>query len=1605
MAVMPQEPGVGPGEADALLGEIERGGGTGLPAGFLRRYFESASIEALRQRSPAALAALAAEHGEAMRQRSAGQARVVLRRPDAQQPLAVVQTCVEDMPFLLNTVLMAVREAGAAVEWLVHPILTVQRDAQGRLQGLVESGGLRESWIHIACEPLVDEAAYLALEARLHERLQALQTVVADYPQMLEQARITAVRLLTPAPGLDPAECREAHDLLQWLVDQHFTFLGYAETRSEGGGFEPVNAAALGLARAGAAFADSEALIAPREEMAKYADSGRLVVVTKANQRSPIHQPEIVDVISVKRYAADGRLIGTSRFIGLFASDVYVDRPRTIPLIRRKAEYVMQRARLPEDSHSGRNLREILHNLPRDELFQSSEEELFQLCAGIRALRDLHQLRLFVRRDRYGRFFSCLVYLPRERYSRELRDRAGSELLTVFGGHSLDRSVEFPRGNLARIQYVVRTAPGTELPMPVAEIEQRIQQVTRGWRDQLRERLVETGGVEIAARFADAFPLSYSELTAPEQAAEAVLRLARLSEQQPLLPQLHISEGAIRQLTLYSLGQPLALSDVLPTLENFGLRVLSQDPTELAPRSGPRLWLQLFEIQAPALPAGLSAEALREAFETAFVAVSRGDAENDALNRLVLAAGLAVRQVSALRMLARYLNQVGLPYGSREIERTLAEHPLIARRLLGLFEARFDPAQDAGRRREAEIVHAQALDSLLDAVTSLDADRVLRGCLSVIRAGLRTNYFQPDAEGRPKRWISLKLDPTRIPELPQPRPMFEIWVYAPEVEGVHLRGGKVARGGLRWSDRREDFRTEVLGLMKAQMVKNAVIVPVGAKGGFVVKQPLAEREAYLRQGVACYQTFLRGLLDLTDNLVEDQIVPPPAVVRHDEDDPYLVVAADKGTATFSDIANALSAEYGHWLGDAFASGGSAGYDHKKMGITARGAWESVKRHFREMSPLRDIQREPFTVVGIGDMSGDVFGNGMLLSTQIRLLAAFDHRHIFIDPDPDPATSFAERSRLFALPRSSWEDYDKALISAGGGVWPRSAKHIRVSAAAQRALGLPLTAEGGERSLTPAELMRAILCAPVDLLWNGGIGTYVKSQYQSHAEVRDRANDAIRVNGRELRCQVVGEGGNLGFTQQGRIEYAMAGGPRGPQGVALGGRINTDAIDNSGGVHSSDREVNIKIPLNQLMAQGRLDRARRDPLLVAMTEDIARFVLRDNYVQSACISLLQQDAPARLDEHANLIRTLEREGLLDRAIEALPDEESLKERRSQGQGLTRPELAVLVAYSKISLYGSALKTRMPDDPFFIRDLLANFPPLLVEQQREALAGHRLKREIIATVLSNAVVNRMGIAFAHRMAEDHGMTVASVLEAYAAAHEIYGGDRYWTEIEALDGRLPAARQYRLMQRPIGLLKHATGWMIASRLTERLEVGEIVERYAAPVAALDALLPEVLPAAYREDWQRGRDPLIADGLPESLATRLASTRVLGSALDVADLASEAAVPLELAARVYFGVGERLRLLWLLSGVVGLGVQGKWQALARNHLREDAYRLQRQLAGRVLTAHGGSAAERLEAWLAAHEGEVRLALERLQELQSANALDYAGLTVALRELQRLLG
>ncbi|HEX8756930.1 MAG TPA: NAD-glutamate dehydrogenase [Steroidobacteraceae bacterium] len=1580
---------------------------------FLRAYFRGVGEEDLAERAPATLANAARSHLELGWRRSPGQPLVRIFNPDPerdgfQSPHTLVQIVTDDRPFLVDSVGIAFARAGVAVHLIVHPVLEVRRDARGRLAGLGTNGGepdQAESWELYEIDRQTDPEAIERLSHTIESTLADVGLAVEDWPAMRERVRSLVADLQRDPPPLPSEEIAEARQLLEWMEERHFVFLGYRQYRLERGEREdrliPDTRSGLGILRTRAAGGRAAATVLTGDIRARARDR-ELLVLTKANSVSTVHRAEYLDYAGVKIFDARGRVIGEHRFLGLWTSTAYHRSPRDIPVLRRKVDQVIHYFGLDPHGHDGKAVLNVLETYPRDELFQASVEDLIRIARGVVNLYERRTVRLLARRDPYHRFYSCLVYVPRDRYNTEVRQRIEQIVLEGFSGHSVESQVQISGSSHARVHVVVRTQPPGPRTVDIAAIEHRIAEAALTWTDRLREVLVtregEAVGIALATRYRRVFPLAYEEDVTPADALADIadlelLRAApgarRLSLHRP-----QQQKPARMHLKIVRLGDPVPISDLLPILENFGLRVIAERPYELAWPEGGAAWIQDFELEHRD---GLAIDIGRidGRFKEALTLTWNGDTENDGFNRLLLGADLAAREITVLRAYCRYLLQTGVPFSQAYMERALAANPAIAAGLVRLFEAHLDPdAQSAPSRRKArerpdgrgnpaEQIAAQIRASL-DSVASLDEDRILRAYLGLIQATLRTNFYRRGADGEPLPYLSLKLDPGAIPDLPLPRPKFEIFVYSPRVEGVHLRMGYVARGGIRWSDRREDFRTEVLGLMKAQNVKNTLIVPVGAKGGFVPKRlPAGSREEVQAEVIACYRTFIRGLLDLTDNIAGSRVAPPPRVVRRDGDDAYLVVAADKGTASFSDIANSVAAEYGFWLGDAFASGGSAGYDHKRLGITARGGWECVKRHFRELGI--DIQKTPFTAAGIGDMSGDVFGNGMLLSRQIRLQAAFDHRHIFLDPNPDPAVSFAERQRLFDLPRSSWDDYDRSRISRGGGVFPRTAKSIALSPEARALLGLETAAH------TPVEIMRAILRMPVDLLWNGGIGTYVKASRESNAEAGDRANDGLRINGRELRAKVVGEGGNLGFTQRGRIEYALA-----------GGRLNTDFIDNSAGVNTSDVEVNLKILLNPIVQAGGLTVGERNKLLTSMSGEVCSLVLRNNYLQSQAISTLELQARARLSEFQHLIRSLERSGELNRSLEFLPTDDELAERRKAGAGITRPELAILLAYSKIWLNNHLLASDVPEDPYLSAELERYFPAPVRRRFARAISRHRLRREIIATATTNSLINRMGPTFVPRAQEDTGAEPAQIARAYTAAREIFEIRTVWARIEELDNRVPAKVQYAAAFETSRLLRHATYWLLARR--RALKVDTAVAEFQAGVRELQLRIGQVLCGSWREQFEQVRAQHLAAGLPPDLAARVASLEAHNGSLDIVELAASQRIGVTEAARLYFEAGARTGLDWLRQQIDRLPVDGPWQATARTGLRDAALRLHRRLAERVLS-HGGSSAaeERVTAWEASAGKELAHWQRTLADMRAAGAADFATLTVGVESLRKL--
>jgi len=1494
-----------------------------------------------------------------LEQRQPGTARIEVDGEHAE--LVIVN---DDMPFLVDSVLMELNRQGCPVQLILHPILNVRRDQAGRLVSLGQ-GPLRESAMWIALDRRLDADSRANVIDGLARVLADVRAAVADWPAMRKQLLAAADELLASPGRESAAELAEAAAFVKWLAEDHFVLLGSRrhELVEHAGELllRRVPGTSLGLLRE---TADSPELSALPQVGRAVALGPSPLIITKANSRSTVHRPAYLDFIAIKRFDAQGRVVGEQRFLGLLTSSAYAARVAEVPLVRGKVAQLMARAGLAPGSHLAKAAAHVLETYPRDELLQAEVEELHDILAGILALGERQRLRLFLRYDPFGRFVSCLVYVPRDAYSTELRARFQALLTEAFGGSAHEFDVLLTDDALARIHITVRTAPGEVPAVDRRQLEARLAEAARRWEDRLLAALSSAQAQVSGQRWVSGFPAAYRE---QETIATAVVDLTKIDATRGagfLLYAPRVGGGRLG-FKIYHAGSPVPLSDSLPMLEAMGVRALEEHPYRLVDVAGRVMWIHDFLLEPPA-GVEVDIESLAPVFEDVYAKLFAGQIERDDFNRLALHAGLDATSITVLRAYAKYLKQARFELSQSFIEATLVAHPAIARQLVQLFRLRFDPlAADA----EAGATQVRAIELALEKVAKLNEDRVLRQLLALIRATLRTNLW------RGRSFVSFKFDSSAIPGLPEPRPWVEIFVYSPRFEGIHLRGGKVARGGLRWSDRPEDFRTEVLGLVKAQRVKNTVIVPVGSKGGFVLKKapPATEREAYLAEGVACYQDYLRGLLDLTDNLVEGAVVPPESVTRHDADDPYLVVAADKGTASFSDFANAISAEYGFWLGDAFASGGSVGYDHKKMGITARGAWEAVKRHFRGLG--RNIQVEAFTCVGIGDMSGDVFGNGLLLSRATRLVAAFDHRHVFIDPAPDAATSFAERERLFALPRSSWVDYEARLISAGGGVWSRAEKIIPVSDEAARVLGI----EPGR--LSPNDLIRAILKAPVDLLYNGGIGTYVKAEGETHAEVGDRANDAVRVNGADLRCKVVGEGGNLGFTQRGRIEFARA-----------GGRINTDAIDNSAGVDTSDHEVNIKILLGAEVVAGRLELAERNALLASMADEVAQLVLADNIAQTRILALGGRLATKQFDEQLRLIRFLERSGRLDRAIEFLPDEEEAKQRAAAGEGLSAPERAVLLAYSKMWLRGELLASDLPDDPALVHLLLDYFPRPLRERYATAMGTHPLRREIVVTALLNEVVNRSGSSFVHRLVEASGQNAAAVVRAWWLARRVFGLDRLWAELDALETRLPVDVLDEMLIELGRLALRATSWFLHSpRLAASMETS-----VAALAPAAEVLASRLAARLEPKSWCEA-------GVPEDLARRVKAAEASHAALDIAEVAAATGTALEHVAEVHLALEAELELGRLRRAISALPAADHWQALARSAASEELAEVARALTAAVAPRAGQSEAA-LAAWRrGGAESRARLKTV-LAELGESGAMPLAAVLVVLRELRALI-
>ncbi len=1620
----------------AAAGKLLSSASSPAPAAFVAALFARAAPEDLMRYDPRQLAALAAEAWTLLTERVPGTPRVRFytpgdeAAPERQRSDSVLQIVNDDMPFLLDSVLGELSERGLPVRFVVHPIFSVRRDETGRLIAFEGTdptpGALRESFIHIHVERVDDAARLAEIVAALERVLADVRICVADWPAMMERLSAVLGDIRSNPPPIATAEVTEALAFIEWLLADNFTFLGVRNYRfsEEGQLLEPVFETGLGLLRAPEmpVVQRWNQPLAITPAIRELLQEPALLIISKSYMRSRVHRRVQMDYIGVKRFAADGRLAGEFRIVGLFTSTAYNRSTRSIPYLRRKVDAVVKRAGFTREGHSGKALVNVLENYPRDELFQIDEDTLLQFALAILQLDERPRVRVLPRRERFDRFVSILLYVPRDRYDSRIRMKAGDYFARVFHGQVSSFRPFFPEGPLVRVHFIITLADGAPAGPDRDALEHAVETMVRTWADELASELArgyEPGRARaLLARYRDAFSQGYRETYSPQNAVADIRLMEGLSASRPLAVDFHRraqehmpapeAESCVG-LKVWSRGRPIALSERVPVLENMGFRVVDERTYEINSQGGRAdqdadertadisavseapldVWLHDMLLEsADARPVDLDAN--KRNLETAFLMVMRGIAEDDGYNALVLAAGLAWREVALLRCISLFLRQIQVPYSQDYMWATLRKHAPIAVEIVRLFELRFDPRPTLSREQRAadESKLANSLDTALQQVESLDEDRILRLFVKAVRAAIRTNFYQLDDGGHPKQLIAIKFASRLLESLPLPKPLYEIFVYSPRVEGIHMRFGKVARGGIRWSDRPQDFRTEILGLAKAQQVKNAVIVPVGAKGGFVPKRlPAmigegASREAVQEEGTAAYKLFVACLLDITDNLVEDHVLPPAHVVRHDDDDPYLVVAADKGTATFSDIANAIARQHDFWLDDAFASGGSAGYDHKKIGITARGAWEAVKRHFRETDI--DIGEAPFRVVGVGDMSGDVFGNAMLLEKTIKLVAAFDHRDIFIDPDPDHERSLAERLRLFALPRSSWQDYDRALISRGGGVFARTLKEIVLSAQARAALAV------GAEKLTPQELMNAILQAPVDLLFFGGIGTFVRASAETNESVGDRANDAIRVTGAQLRAKVIGEGANLGMTQRGRVEAAL-------HGV----RLNTDAIDNSAGVNTSDVEVNLKIALARPMRDGRLSRPQRDGLLAQLTEQVAALVLRNNYLQTLAISLAERRGLEDLGFEQRLMQTLEATGELDRAVEFLPDDMELAERRRRSQALTRPELAVLLAYAKLALNHELLQSNTPDDPYLARELGRYFPKEIAARFPDAVEQHRLRREIIVTQLANSMINRGGPSLLVRIGDQTGADAAKIATAFAVVRDSYAMTALNGEIDQLDGRIPGNLQLELYASVQDLLLDRMVWFLRN-LEFPLALSTAVEHYRAGIDAVEAALAASLPAATAAQVQARVTELVQQAVPEKLARRMAALPALRAAPDIVLVADRTGGDIPALTAIYFAAQEFFRLDRIAGAARSIVIADYFDRLALDRALDSLGDAERRLTA-AAAANGAAGGAAVEAWAALRRGEVDRVRMAVQEIVNSG-LTLSKLSVAANLLGDLV-
>lgn len=1574
---------------------------------FVKNFYENVSLEDFENHTISDLYSAVLSFWNFAYEADPNEIKIRVYNPDFEQhgwesAHTIIEIIQRDMPFLVDSVIMAINQFEIVQHLIIHNGgVKIKRDAKNKIIDVLKhdeknSDQLDTALIFVEISKQTDLKILNELTETLYTILQDVWVAVEDWEQMRQRVVDARKDLEGLSSRLDKTELHESVAFLDWLVDNHFTFLGvrdYKLVNKEGDkALEIISGSGLGVLRDNSTSNSSRSLASMTPEARKLTLSpSQILIISKTNTLATVHRPTYTDYIGIKQFDEKGQVIGERRVIGLFTSIAYNSNPKTIPFLRKKIDYVMKKSNLKPSGHAAKSLEHILNTFPRNDLFQAGNDELYELAMGIFYMQERRRTRLFIRQEVFGKFVSCLVYVPRDVFNTRIRLAIQEILGDEFHSTNIEFYTYFSESILTRIHYVIHIQHKIG-SYDVKAIERKIIEVTRSWEDDLNANLVEYFGEEqgnhLANKYKKSFPAGYVDAYTPRTAVHDIAYFENIKDEYDL--ELNVYKP-VDDLTnkihfkIYNIGRSIFLSEVVPILENMGLKVLNERPYKIALADGRLGWLHDFEMELLHQDV-LDLTAIKNEFQHAFKQIWFKVAENDKFNTLVLRANLTWREVSIFRAYAKYLQQIGFTFSQSYIEEACLNHTEIIKKLIELFHLRLSP--HVIERQDKDITQLkESIIKSFDQVSNLDEDRILRRILDLIFATLRTNYYQTNHEGLPKSYISFKFKSKAIPEMPLPIPQYEVFVYSPRFEAIHLRNAKVARGGLRWSDRREDFRTEVLGLMKAQVVKNAVIVPSGAKGGFVPKclPQDGSREEIYQEGIACYKNFIRGLLDITDNKVNGEIVSPPFVVKYDDDDPYLVVAADKGTATFSDIANSISEEYSFWLGDAFASGGSTGYDHKKIGITARGAWESVKRHFRELE--FDIQTQPFTVIGIGDMAGDVFGNGLLLSKNIKLIAAFNHMHIFIDPNPDPEVSFKERQRMFNLARSTWLDYNASLISTGGGIYNRKDKSITISPEAQKALGVD------KDKFVPNELIRAILKAPVDLLWNGGIGTFFKASMESHLDVGDRTNDAIRLNANDLRCKLVAEGGNLGFTQKARVEYALH-----------GGKINTDFIDNSAGVDCSDHEVNIKILLNDIITNGEMTTKQRNELLAEMTEEVSALVLRNNYKQTQAISLAAEQASRNIELHTRYISHLEESGKIVREIEHLPDTKTLIERKLNGLGLLRPCIAILLSYSKTILNEDILQSNIPEDPYFFRMLAKEFPTVLTTKYTPYMKKHSLRREIISTQLSNDIINDMSFTFIYRMHDETGASVPAIVRAYCTIKEIFQTASIWKTIEELDNKLPASLQHQLMINIMRLMRRSTRWLLRFKRHE-YSIEEMTKHFQQHMGKYIKVLPKYLCGEDLKNYQETLEKSQSQGLPETLAQYIAASRALQTALDVIDAANSYNVDLEALMKIYFALNDLLHLGWLRSHIISQKVESRWDQHSREAIRDDLDWQQRQLAIAILKLSGKvtDIKKVLAEWSTQYDALVKRWNDLILTLKASEILNFTIMFVVIRELSDL--